>query len=74
MTEDVACLALFSYIGSFSINFAIHLSVAVALSIMFLLGVFLGKISSRNMFFHGAKTLFAGLIITFIFLMLKIIQ
>jgi len=25
MTEDVACLALFSYIGSFLIGFAIHL-------------------------------------------------
>jgi len=58
----------------FSIDFAIQLSVAMALSIMFLLGVFLGKISSRNMFFHGGKTLFVGLILPLIFLALKAIQ
>ena len=76
MTATVVCLAPFflSSLGSFSINFAIQLSVAMALSIMFLLGVFLGKISSRNMLFHGGKTLFVGLIITLIFLMLKIVQ
>lgn len=72
----VVCLTPFfvSSRGLFSINFAIQLSVAMALSIMFLLGVFLGKISSRNMFFHGAKMLFVGLIITLVFLVLKIIQ
>jgi VIT1/CCC1 family predicted Fe2+/Mn2+ transporter len=46
----------------------------MALSIMFLLGVFLGKISHRNRLFHGAKMLFVGLIITLIFLVLKITQ
>jgi len=70
------CLAPF-FLSShdvFSINFAIQLSVAMALSIMFLLGVFLGKISNRNMFFHGAKMLLVGLVITFIFLLLKMTQ
>ncbi len=72
----LVCLTPFflSSHGLFSINFAIPLSVAMALSIMFLLGVFLGKISNRNRFFHGAKMLFVGLIITFIFFVLKIIQ
>jgi len=72
----LVCLTPFflSSHGLFSINFAIQLSVAMALSIMFLLGVFLGKISNRNMLFHGAKMLFVGLIITFIFLVLKITQ
>ena len=60
--------------GLFSINFAIPFSVATALTIMFLLGVFLGKISNRNKLFHGAKMLFVGLIITLIFLVLKITQ
>jgi predicted membrane protein (TIGR00267 family) len=71
----VVCLAPFflSSLGSFSINFAIQLSVAMALAIMFLLGVFLGKISSRNMFFHGVKTLFVGLVLMLIFLVLKAI-
>ncbi len=72
----LVCLTPFflSSHGLFSINSAIQLSVAMALSIMFLLGVFLGKISNRNMLFHGAKMLFVGLIITFIFLVLKITQ
>jgi len=72
----VVCLTPFflSSHGLFSINFAIQLSVAIALLIMFLLGVFLGKISNRNMLFHGAKMLFVGLIITFIFFVLKITQ
>jgi len=70
----VVCLTPFflSSRGLFAIDFAIQLSVAIALSIMFLLGVFLGKISNRNMLFHGAKMLFVGLIITLIFFMLKI--
>jgi predicted membrane protein (TIGR00267 family) len=72
----LVCLTPFflSSHGLFAINFAILLSVAMALSIMFLLGVFLGKISDRNVLFHGAKMLFVGLIITFIFFMLKITQ
>jgi predicted membrane protein (TIGR00267 family) len=72
----VVCLTPFflSSHGLFAIDFAIPLSVAMALSIMFLLGVFLGKISNRNMLFHGAKMLFVGLIITFIFFVVKITQ
>ena len=72
----VACLTPFflSSRGLLSINVAVQLSVAIALTAMFLLGVFLGKISSRNMFFHGAKMLLVGLIITLIFLALKMIQ
>lgn len=71
----VVCLAPFflSAFGSFSINFAIQLSVATALAIMFLLGVFLGRISSRNMLFHGVKMLFVGLVLMLIFLVLKAI-
>jgi len=72
----VACLMPFflSSHGLFSINSAIQLSVAIALSVMFLLGVFLGKISSRNMFLHGVKMLFVGLILMLIFLTLKATQ
>jgi predicted membrane protein (TIGR00267 family) len=72
----LVCLTPFflSSQGLFLINFAIQLSVAMTLSIMFLLGVFLGKISNRNRLFHGAKMLFVGVIITLIFLVLKITQ
>ncbi|NIR86209.1 hypothetical protein GWO13_01025 [Candidatus Bathyarchaeota archaeon] len=71
----IACLAPFflSSSGAFSIDFAIQLSIAIALSVMFLLGVFLGKVSDRSMLLHGAKMLIVGLILTLLFLVLKVI-
>lgn len=74
--SGLLCLIPFflSLNGLFSMISAIQLSIAIALSIMFLLGVFLGKISNRNILFHGAKMLFVGLIMTIIFLAVKIIQ
>lgn len=70
----VTCLTPFflSSRGLFSISFAIQLSVAIALLMMFLLGIFLGKISRKNMLYHGTKMLFVGLIITLVFLTFKI--
>ena len=72
----IACLAPFflSSFGVFSIDFAIQLSIAIALSVMFLLGVFLGKVSSRSMLLHGVKMLSIGLILTFILLAFKLAQ
>jgi len=69
----IARLTLFflSSFGVFLIDFAIQLSVAIALAVMFLLGVFLGKISGRSMFFHGVKTLLVGLVLTLVFFALK---
>jgi predicted membrane protein (TIGR00267 family) len=71
----IACLTPFflSSRGAFSISFAIQLSIATALSVLFLLGVFLGKVSGRSMFFHGVKTLLVGVILTIVFLALKVI-
>jgi len=71
----IACLTPFflSSFGIFSINFAFQLSIAIALLVMFMLGVFLGKVSGRSMFFHGVKMLLVGLILTFVFLALKAI-
>ncbi|HDQ06673.1 MAG TPA: hypothetical protein ENN36_08145 [Candidatus Bathyarchaeota archaeon] len=63
---------LLSTKGLFSISLAVQLSVALALSIMFLLGVILGRISSRNMLLHGVKMLLVGLILTVIFFALKL--
>ena len=70
------CLAPFflSSFGALSIDFAIQLSIAIALSIMFLLGAFLGKVSDRNMLLHGVKMLFVGLILTLILLAFKSIK
>jgi predicted membrane protein (TIGR00267 family) len=70
------CLTPFflSSYGVFPIIFmhAIQLSIAIAFAIMFLLGTFLGKLSGRNMLFHGVKMLLVGLFLTFIFLAFKI--
>jgi predicted membrane protein (TIGR00267 family) len=55
-----------------TIDFAVQVSVVLALSIMFLLGAVLGKISCRNIFFHGLKMLLVGIILTVVFLTLRI--
>ena len=72
----LSCLTPFfiSSTGLFSTTLASQLSVAICLVIMFLLGVFLGRISKRNMVLHGTKMLSVGLIITLVFLALKMIQ
>jgi predicted membrane protein (TIGR00267 family) len=75
LTATICLIPFFlSSYNLFSINFAIQMSVAVALAVIFLLGVFLGKISNRNMLVQGMKTLSVGLIITFILFALKASQ
>ena len=72
----VVCLVPFFLLplGLFPINFAIQVSIGIALSVMFLLGAFLGKVSSRNIFIHGFKMLLVGVILMFIFVMFKLIS
>jgi len=73
LTGGVCLIPFFlSTKGLFSISLAVQISVALALSIMFLLGAILGRISNRNMLFHGAKMLLVGLILTVVFLALKL--
>lgn len=70
----LSCLTPFflSSTGLFSTTLASQLSIAICLAIMFLLGVLLGRISKRNMFLHGTKMLLVGLVITLVFLLLKV--
>ena len=70
---SLSCLSPFflSSVGLFSTAHASQLSIVISLTIMFLLGAFLGRISKRSMAAHGAKMLLVGLIITFIFLALE---
>ena len=63
----------FSYYGLFPINFAIQLSIVTTLVILFLLGAYLGRISKRNLFLQGLKLFIIGVVITVIFLALKIV-
>jgi predicted membrane protein (TIGR00267 family) len=73
LTGGVCLIPFFLSIhGLFSVSSAIQISVVLALSIMFLLGAILGRISSRNMLIHGVKMLFVGLILTIIFFALKL--
>jgi predicted membrane protein (TIGR00267 family) len=67
----VVCLVPFFLSFLFSITLAIQLSVVIALVVLFLLGGFLGKISSRNMLLHGIKLLCVGLVLTLILLVFK---
>ena len=64
----VVCLAPFFL---FPVAFAIQLSIVIALVVLFLLGVFLGRVSNRNVFLHGMKLLCVGLILAFILLVFK---
>jgi predicted membrane protein (TIGR00267 family) len=72
----VVCLLPFilSFYGIFPMSLAIQLSIVVGLSLMFLLGVFLGRVSDRNVILHGVKTLCVGLVLTFILLICKFVN
>ena len=63
---------LFSSQGIIQVSLAIQISVGLALTIMFLLGAVLGKISCRNVVIHGAKMLAVGVLLTLIFFTLKL--
>lgn len=71
----VVCLVPFflSYLfpAQLSIVLAIQLSVAITLILLFMLGVFLGKISDRNIFLHGMKLLGVGVVLTVVLLVFK---
>ena len=67
---SVACLAPFFL---FPVIFAIQMSIVTALLVLFLLGAFLGKVSSRNMFLHGLKLLGVGLVLTLVLLVFRTI-
>jgi len=54
------------------VSFALQISVGLALTIMFLLGAMLGKISCRNIVVHGAKMLLVGILLTLVFFTLKL--
>lgn len=73
----IICLIPFflsSFNMLFSIDFAIKLSIAIALLILFSLGMFLGKVSNRNIVLHGTKMLVIGLILTLVLIVFKLIQ
>jgi len=53
---------LFVPAGYLDYHVAFYLSIGICMLILFLLGLFLGAVSKKNMWNYGAKTLFAGII------------
>jgi predicted membrane protein (TIGR00267 family) len=61
-----------SLLGVFPIQLAFYASVAASLIVLFLLGVFLGRISqSQNIFFSGIKMVIAGISVAVIALFIN---
>ncbi|MBI4895897.1 MAG: hypothetical protein HY831_05380 [Candidatus Aenigmarchaeota archaeon] len=52
------------------INIAYYVSFVIAFALLFLLGIFLGKISKENLILSGIKMLFAGVVIMIIVFLL----
>ncbi len=57
---------ILSMLGWLPVRMAMNISVGVSFLFIFTLGAYLGKISKRNILFHGLKTLLAGLSVTII--------
>jgi len=64
---------ILAYVGVIPTTYAAIVSIILIFSMLFLLGVFLGRVSKENMIFSGIKMLFAGLITAIVSLVLQFI-
>jgi predicted membrane protein (TIGR00267 family) len=48
--------------GYLGYQMAFYLAIAICMTLLFLLGLFLGSVSKQNMWAYGAKTLFTGIL------------
>jgi predicted membrane protein (TIGR00267 family) len=60
-----------SYIGLLSNGLAFVASIGASLLTLFLLGVFLGRVSERNVFYSGVKMVIAGVAVALLALLLN---
>jgi predicted membrane protein (TIGR00267 family) len=60
-----------SIIGLLPLEIAFYASIVAALSILFLLGVFLGKVSEGNLLYSGVKMVVAGVAVALLALLLN---
>jgi predicted membrane protein (TIGR00267 family) len=60
-----------SLVGLLPIGLAFYVSIGASLSILFLLGVFLGRISEGNLLYSGVKMVVAGLAVALLALVLN---
>jgi predicted membrane protein (TIGR00267 family) len=56
------------------VDYAVYSSMGITLFILFMLGVFLGRVSKGNIFVSGLKMLLAGLFLTLISFIFKLIS
>ncbi len=60
-----------SLVGLLPIDIAFYASIGAALAVLFLLGVFLGKVSEGNLLYSGIKMVVAGLAVALLALLLN---
>jgi predicted membrane protein (TIGR00267 family) len=70
----LVCLSplFLTFVNFIAIADAIFLSIVTTFVVLFMLGVFLGRTSRKNVFIHGMKMLLAGLILLFILFFFKL--
>ena len=57
--------------GILTIDIAFYFSIAICMALLFILGLFLGAVSKKNMWSYGAKTLFAGILTAILMLLVS---
>ncbi len=57
--------------GILGYRMAFYIAIAICMALLFILGLFLGAVSKKNMWAYGAKTLFAGILTAFLMLMIS---
>jgi predicted membrane protein (TIGR00267 family) len=60
-----------SIVGLLPLEIAFYASIVAALGILFLLGVFLGRVSEGNLFYSGVKMVVAGVAVALLALLLN---
>ncbi|UCE10101.1 MAG: hypothetical protein JSW61_14195 [Candidatus Thorarchaeota archaeon] len=59
--------------GYLAYNIAFYMAIIICFALLFVLGMFLGTVSRRNMYIYGAKTLLAGLATAALMLLISIL-
>lgn len=58
-------------LGILDYHLAFYFAIAICMSLLFILGLFLGAVSKKNMWSYGAKTLFAGFLTAILMLLIS---
>jgi predicted membrane protein (TIGR00267 family) len=64
---------VFASMNLITVELAFYGAIIVCMVVLFILGVFLGTVSRKNIWIYGAKTLFAGIVIAVLMLVISYI-